>query len=50
MLEPHTQTSGSATPLKIIGYGAAAGLAGALVITVLARITPGLKAEAKRKR
>ena len=50
MLEPHTQTSRSATPLKSIGYGAAAGVAGALVITVLARITPGLNARSKRKR
>jgi hypothetical protein len=49
MLESHTRTSGSATPLEIVGYGAAAGLAGALVLTVLARITPGLKPEPKRR-
>lgn len=50
MLESLTRSKESTTPLKSIGYGAAAGLAGALVLTVLARITPGLKPESKRKK
>lgn len=49
MAEFITRTSRSTTPLKAVGYGAAAGLAGALVLTVLARITPGLKPESKRQ-
>jgi len=49
MLESLVDMKKSTTPIKSFGYGATAGLAGALVLSVLARITPGLKAESKRK-
>ncbi len=49
MLESIMRTNRSTTPLKTIGYGAAAGLAGALVLMVVARITLAFETESKRK-
>src|SRR5438105_1592844 len=37
------------SPIQVACYGAAGGLAGTLLITLLARITPGIKAESTRR-